>query len=80
MTQMIRKHILLPKPLDERLKLLAAKGNKPEAKLIHELLEDGIAALRRGKQGQVQRPLQINAQGPADLSSRIDDYLYGKAT
>ena len=42
MTQMIRKHVLLPLPLNERIKLVARKDRKSEAEVIRELLESGL--------------------------------------
>jgi predicted DNA-binding protein len=42
MTQMIRKHFLLPLPVDERIKLVARKDQKSEAEVIRELLESGL--------------------------------------
>ncbi len=42
MTQMIRKHFLLPLPLDERIKLVARKDHKTEAAVIRELLETAL--------------------------------------
>jgi hypothetical protein len=42
MTQMIRKHVLLPLPLDEQIKLLARKDHTSEAEVIRELLKTGL--------------------------------------
>jgi hypothetical protein len=42
MAQMIRKHFLLPLPLNERIKLVARKDRKSEATVIRELLETGF--------------------------------------
>jgi Arc/MetJ-type ribon-helix-helix transcriptional regulator len=42
MSQMIRKHFLLPLPLDERIKLVARQDRKSEAEVIRELLQSGL--------------------------------------
>ena len=83
MTQMIRKHFLLPLPLDERIKLVARKGRKSEAAVIRELLESGLQTKQQhtGSVGQALRRLadigkQAGATGPTDLSKHIDKYLY----
>src|SRR5829696_1801895 len=85
MTQMIRKHVLLPLPLNERIKLVARKDHKPEAAVIRELLETGLETKQQqqGSVGQALRKLadigkEVGATGPTDLSQNIDKYLYKK--
>ena len=83
MTQMIRKHFLLPLPLDERIKLVARKDHKSEAEVVRELLESGLQAKHQhtASVGHALRRLaeigkQAGATGPTDLSKHIDKYLY----
>jgi len=83
MTQMIRKHFLLPLPLDERIKLVARTDHKSEAEVIRELLATGLETKQQqtGSVGHALRRLaeigkQAGATGPVDLSRNIDKYLY----
>jgi predicted DNA-binding protein len=83
MTQMIRKHVLLPLPLDEQIKLMARKDHKSEASVIRELLETGLETTHQhtASVGHALRKLaeigkQAGATGPTDLSKHIDKYLY----
>ena len=83
MTQMIRKHFLLPLPLDERIKLVARKDRKSEAEVIRELLESGLETKHQhtASIGHALRQLaeigkEAGATGPTDLSQNIDKYLY----
>jgi Arc/MetJ-type ribon-helix-helix transcriptional regulator len=86
MTQMIRKHFLLPLPLDERIKLVARRDRKSEAEVIRELLESGLQTKHQdtGSVGHALRKLveigkEAGATGPTDLSRNIDKYLYEEA-
>jgi Arc/MetJ-type ribon-helix-helix transcriptional regulator len=86
MTQMIRKHVLLPLPLNERIKLVARKDRKSEAEVIRELLETGLETKQQqtGSVGHALRGLaeigkKAGATGPTDLSRNIDKYLYEEA-
>ena len=83
MTQMIRKHFLLPLPLDERIKLVARKDHKSEAEVIRELLETGLETKQRhttsvgeALQGLAKLGQELGITGPTDLSRNIDKYLY----
>jgi hypothetical protein len=86
MTQMIRKHVLLPLPLNEQIKLVARKDQKSEAEVIRQLLESGLQTKHQhtGSVGHALRKLaeigkQAGATGPTDLSKHIDKYLYEEA-
>ena len=86
MTQMIRKHVLLPLPLDERIKLVARTDHKSEAEVIRELLESGLQIKHQhtGSIGHALRQLaeigkEAGATGPTNLSQYIDKYLYEEA-
>ena len=82
---MIRIQVYLTEEQTQDIKLRAKCENKREAEVIRELLDTGRkvscsthqestgnALLRLAKLGE---KLQVKA--PSDLSSRIDDYLYG---
>jgi hypothetical protein len=82
---MNRTQVFLTDEQLQDIKLLAKRENKREAVVIRELLDTGRkvshsthhestgdALLRLAKLGE---KLQVKA--PSDLSSRIDDYLYG---
>jgi hypothetical protein len=86
MTQMIRKYVLVPLPLDEQINLLARKDHKSEASVIRELLATGLERKHQqtGSVGHALRQLaeigkQAGATGPTDLSHNIDKYLYEEA-
>ena len=81
MTHMIRKHFLLPLPLDERIKLVARRDHKSEAEVIRELLETALETKQEQSVGQALRGLaklgqELGITGPTDLSQNIDKYLY----
>ena len=82
---MIRTQVYITEEQARDIKLQAKREHKPEAEVIRELLSEGLkttkgqreestgeALLRLAKVGE-----QLGATGPTDLSSRIDDYLYG---
>jgi len=76
---MIRTQVYLTKELDQQIELTAKRYRKPKAQVIRELLARGLSTSRRRETiGQgLRRLASVGATGPADLSSRIDDYLYG---
>ena len=82
---MIRTQVFLTEDQARDIKLRARREKKHEAEVIRELLSMGFnasrsargettgeALLRLAKLGQ-----KLRVKTPADLSSRIDDYLYG---
>lgn len=82
---MIRTQVYITEEQARDIKLRAKREQKHEAEVIRELLSEGLyatakkprvstgeALLRLAKVGE-----ELGATGPADLSSRIDDYLYG---
>jgi len=78
---MLRIQVYLPEELDRELKLLAKKESKAVAKLIRELLHDGLVKRKRRKKNAGDTLLEIAklvGKGPKDLSSNLFDYLYGK--
>lgn len=77
---MLRTQIYSQKQQKERIRSLARRRNKPEAQLIRELIDVGLAQ-NQGELptlGETLGPLlALHGKGPTDLSTRHDDYLYG---
>jgi hypothetical protein len=84
---MIRTQVYLTEDQARDIKLRAKRENKAEAEIIRELLDtgrnvspstahesSGDALLRLAKLGE-----RLHVKAPADLSTRIDEYLYGDA-
>ncbi len=82
---MIRTQVYLTEEQARDIKLRAKREKKPEAEVIRDLLNKGFesqrgipcettgeALLRLAKLGE-----KLKIKVPPDLSSRIDDYLYG---
>ena len=82
---MIRTQIYLTEEQTQDIKLRAKREDKAEAEIIRELLDTGRKAvsntthestggtlLRLAKLGE-----KLHVKVPSDLSSRIDDHLYG---
>ncbi len=79
---MIRKQIYLPEDLDRRLAVAAKQQRKPEAQIVREALADKLTqqtTMTAGNAllGLAQLGKDLGIQGPPDMSSKIDDYLYG---
>ena len=78
---MVRTQVYLTEEQARDIKLRAKHENKREAEVIRELLSEGLrtsARERRESTGEsLLRLAAIGGTGPADLSTRIDDYLYG---
>ncbi len=78
---MIRTQVYLTEEQVRDIKLRAKRENKRKAEVIRELLSEGLrisARERRESTGEsLLRLAAIGGTGPADLSTRIDDYLYG---
>lgn len=82
MSQMIRKQIYLTRELNQHIHVLSQKQHKPESEVIRELLETGIRKHPSMSTGEALLGLsklgeKLGMSGPADLSERHDDYLYG---
>ena len=80
MYMMVRKQLYLPEDLARHLAVAAKQQRKPEAQILRELIAAGlkrqpVAAESTGQ--ALMRLARIGGKGPADLSARIDDYLYG---
>jgi hypothetical protein len=80
--QMIRKMVYFTEEQARDIKLKAMREQRHEAEVIRELLSAGLKTSqpKRGEStgASLLRLAEIGGKGPADLSTRIDDYLYGK--
>jgi hypothetical protein len=78
---MIRTQVYLTDEQARDIKLRARQEQKPEAQVIRELLEEGLNSTRKKPRettgAALLRLAAIGGKGPADLSSKTDDYLYG---
>ena len=79
---MIRTQVYLTEDQARDIKLRARRENKREAEVIRELLNEGMKKSTCKTQESTGKSLlrlaAIGGKGPADLSSRVDDYLYGE--
>jgi hypothetical protein len=79
---MIRTQVYLTEEQARDIKLRAKREKKREAEVIGELLSNSLKTVpseRRESTGEsLLRLAAIGGEGPADLSVRIDDYLYGE--
>lgn len=83
---MIRTHVYLTEEQAQTIKRRAQQEQKPKAEVIRELLDSGLVAHsttgRRKSTGETLLELatlgeKLGLKGPADLSTNLDDYLYG---
>jgi hypothetical protein len=79
---MIRTQVYLTEEQARDIKLRAKREKKREAEVIRELLSQGLKTKSSGRHESTGESLlrlaTIGGKGPADLSSRVDDYLYGE--
>ena len=83
---MIRTQVYLTDEQARDIKLLATREKKREAVVIRELVDTGLHAsqsMHRESTGEALLRLaeageRVGGNAPSDLSSRIDDYLYGE--
>jgi hypothetical protein len=81
---MIRTQIYLTDEQKQDIDLRSKRQNKDEAEVIRELLDIGRHASPRTDQESTGNALlrlaklgeKLHVKAPADLSSRIDEYLY----
>jgi hypothetical protein len=77
---MIRTQVYLTDEQMRDIKLRAKRENKPEAEVIREVVSKGLQSARNTRQestgASLLRLAGIHGKAPADLSTRIDDYLY----
>lgn len=84
---MVRTQVYLIQEQARDIKLQAKREKKREAEVIRDLLNKGLDAAKstntsRETTGEALLRLaklgaKLQVRAPADLSSRIDDYLYG---
>jgi hypothetical protein len=81
---MIRTQVYLTEEQAQTIKLRSRQERKPEAQLIRELLDAGLSAGQMPRQSVGDALLELaelgkklGASGPTDLSTNLDDYLYG---
>ena len=82
---MIRTQMYLTEEQMRDIKLKARRENNLEAEVICDLLRTGLDALRRAHHETTGEALlrlarfgeKLKVKAPADLSSRVDDDLYG---
>jgi hypothetical protein len=79
---MIRTQVYLTEDQAQDIKLRAKRENKREAEVIRELLREDMkkstAKPQESTGASLLRLAAIGGKGPVDLSSRVDDYLYGE--
>ena len=79
---MIRTQVYLTEEQARDIKLKAKRENKREAEVIRELLSNSLKTIpseRHESTGEsLLRLAAIGGKGSADLSARIDNYLYGE--
>ncbi len=81
---MIRTMVYLTEEQARDIKLKAKREQRPEAEVIRDLISKGQkASSRQGRESTGDALLRLAMLGeklqvkaPADLSSRVDDYLY----
>jgi hypothetical protein len=82
---MIRKQLYIDESLNEGLRHLAARTGRPEADHVRDALRQYLRAA--GGDAEIDGSDAIleliglvdDPDGPADMSTRHDDYLYGRS-
>ena len=82
---MIRTQVYLKDEQTEDIKLRAKLQNKAEAEVIRELIDVGRSVINSAQQETTGNALlrlaklgeKLQVKAPSDLSTRIDDILYG---
>jgi NADH dehydrogenase/NADH:ubiquinone oxidoreductase subunit G len=83
--RMIRTQVYLTKEQKRAIELWAKREKKQEAVLVRELLDAGLKATSRAHTSNAGQALldlaklgkKLGMTGPTDLSTNLDDYLYG---
>jgi hypothetical protein len=80
---MIHAQIDLPADVYEDVERIARARKQSTSLVIRDLIDSGVASWRQGDAGSERHGLrqlaELGLKGPADLASRLDDYLYGEA-
>jgi hypothetical protein len=82
---MIRTQVYLTEEQSHDIKALARRERRPEADILRDLVERGRLTTRGKRQETAGDALlrlaelgtRLGLRGPTDLSTRLDDYLYG---
>jgi len=79
---MVRTQVYLTEEQTRNIKLRAKREKKPEAEVIREVIDVGLKTSPSPRQestgASLLRLAGVHGKGPADLSTRIDDYLCGE--
>jgi len=79
---MIFSKVYLTEDQARDIKLRAKREKKREAEVIREVVSKGLQNLHRNRGestgDSLLRLAAIGGKAPADLSTRIDEYLYGE--
>jgi hypothetical protein len=80
---MIRTQVYLTEHQAKAIKLLAASTQKPQAAVIRDVIQTGLQNQIAGQRGSAKGLLalaelgrRLKVQGPGDLSTNHDKYLY----
>ena len=77
---MVRKQIYITAEQNSRLRKAARKQRRPEAEIVRDALDRNLGTPPRKGKGFDDDPLWDIvglSHGPGDLSSNVDDHLYG---
>jgi hypothetical protein len=82
---MIRTQVYLTEEQSQAIKLRSRRDQKPEAEVLRDIVDKGLAvegSTTKMSTGQsllqlVELGEKYGAHGPTDLSTNLDDYLYG---
>jgi len=82
---MIRTQVYLTEEQSHDIKALAKREDRPEADILRDLVERGRLTTRGKRQETASEALlrlaklgkDLGLSGPTDLSTNLDDYLYG---
>lgn len=81
---MLRTYIYVPYPLNDKVEKIAKEMKVSKAHVIREALEHGIGTVQNKQAASADVLLKIaeigrinNLNGPVDLSTNLDKYLWG---
>ena len=83
---MVRTQVYLEDNQQAMIKVVSAKAKKSQAEVIREAIDIGLSQMnQKNESGTVGGLLalaelgkELDIKTPPDLSTRLDDYLYGK--
>lgn len=81
---MLKTYLYIPDHLQEKISRVAKSQNKSKAEVIRQALEKGITAVQHQGNASAQALIKIaqigekyKPKGPKDLSTNLDQYLWG---